>query len=87
MCLGRDDIGSLEPGKRADVALFAVDSLAFAGADADLVSALALCSPQRVRHLFVDGKPVVEHGRLVTADEEAIAREGHRMARSILLRS
>ena len=27
-CLGRDDIGSIQPGKRGDVALFAVDGLA-----------------------------------------------------------
>jgi cytosine/adenosine deaminase-related metal-dependent hydrolase len=86
-CLGRDDVGSLEPGKRADVALFAVDTLAHAGADADPVAALALCSPQRVRHLVVEGRQVVVDGRLVTADEDAIAREGHRMARVILDRA
>src|SRR3984893_13245192 len=34
-CLGRDDVGSLEVGKRADIALFATDGLAFRGAGAD----------------------------------------------------
>jgi cytosine/adenosine deaminase-related metal-dependent hydrolase len=82
-CLGRDDIGSIEPGKRADVALFGVDGVAFAGAEADPVAALVACSPQRVRHLFVDGQPVVQDERLTNADEEAIAAEGHRVARQI----
>jgi 8-oxoguanine deaminase len=72
---------------RADVALFAVDTLAFAGADGDPLAALALCSPQRVRHLMVEGRPVVTDGRLVTADEDAIARDGHRHARRILGRA
>jgi cytosine/adenosine deaminase-related metal-dependent hydrolase len=83
-CLGRDDIGSLEAGKRADVALFDVDALAFAGAQADLVAALAMCATQRVRDLFVEGRAVVRHARLVTADEESIATEGRRVARAIL---
>jgi len=81
--LGRDDIGSIEPGKRADVALFGVDGLGFAGAGADPVAALAFCTPQRVRHLFVEGRTVVQDGHLATADEEAIAAEGHRVARKI----
>ena len=86
-CLGRDDIGSLEVGKRADIALFDVDGLAFAGAEADPVAALVFCAPERVRDLFVDGRRVVEAGRLVTAYEEAIAGEGHRVARRILERA
>ena len=83
-CLGRgDDIGSLEPGKRGDVALFGIDDLAHAGADGDPVAAVVLCAPQRVWHLFVEGRPVVRDGRLVTADEDEIAVEGHREARRI----
>ncbi len=82
-CLGREDIGSLEPGKRADVALFPVDGLAFAGAEADLVAALLFCGPPRVRHLFVEGRPVVREGRLVGADEAEIAAEGRRLGRRI----
>jgi len=83
-CLGRDDIGVLEPGRRGDVALFALDSLALAGAEADPASALVYCAPQRVRHLFVDGRAVVQDGHLVRVDEEVIAREGHRVGRRIV---
>ena len=83
-CLGRDDIGVLEPGRRGDVALFALDSLALAGAEADPAAALVYCGPQRVRHLFVDGRAVVQDGHLVRVDEEVIAREGHRVGRRIV---
>jgi cytosine/adenosine deaminase-related metal-dependent hydrolase len=82
-CLGREDIGSIEPGKRADVALFEVDDLHHAGAESDPFAAVVHCSPQRVRHLLVDGRPVVRDGRLVTADEGEITAEGRRVARRI----
>jgi cytosine/adenosine deaminase-related metal-dependent hydrolase len=78
--LGREDVGSLEPGKRADVALFPVDGLETAGADVDPVAALVLAPPPRVRHLLVEGRAVVRDGRLANADEDEIAREGHRVA-------
>lgn len=85
-CLGWEDIGSLEVGKRADIGLFSVEGVAFAGAEADLVAALVFCTPQRVKHLLVEGRPVVRDGRLVTADEEDIATHGRRVARRILQR-
>jgi hypothetical protein len=68
---------------RADVALFPVDGLETAGADVDPVAALVLAPPPRVRHLLVDGLPAVLDGHLTRADESAIAREGHRVARRI----
>ncbi len=86
-CLGRDDIGSLEPGKRADVALVSVNGLRFAGAEADLVAALIYCAPPHVKHLFVEGRQVVRDGRLALADEEEISTEGRRVALRILARS
>ncbi|MDR7554511.1 MAG: 8-oxoguanine deaminase [Armatimonadota bacterium] len=82
-CLGRDDIGALVPGRRADVALFDVEDLAHAGAARDPVAALVYCAPGRVKHLVVDGRVVVRDFHLVTADEEAIAAQGHRLARAI----
>ncbi len=83
-CLGRDDVGSLEVGKRGDIALFALDPLALAGAEADPVAALVYCFPQGVRHLFVEGRPVVDDRRLVNLDPAAIAQEGRRVGRRLL---
>ena len=73
-CLGRDDCGSLEVGKCADIACFRVDDLAHAGIK-DLVAALALAPPARAQTVIVNGRVVVREGRLLTADEDEIARE------------
>jgi cytosine/adenosine deaminase-related metal-dependent hydrolase len=81
--LGRDDIGSLEPGKCADLAVWRTDRLEFGGAD-DLVAALVLAAPQRVEHLYVGGEEVVRGGRLVNADEDEIAREHRAQAARFL---
>ncbi len=72
-CLGRDDIGSIAPGMRADVALFEVGDLAHVGAG-DPVAALVFCSPRSPRHLLVEGRPVVRDHRLVAVDQDEIAR-------------
>jgi cytosine/adenosine deaminase-related metal-dependent hydrolase len=81
-CLGRDDVGSIEPGKRGDVALFEVDDLARAGAS-DPVASLILCAPRGPRHLLVEGRPVVRERRLVGMDQEEIRSRGHELARRI----
>jgi 8-oxoguanine deaminase len=74
--LGRDDIGSLEPGKRADIAVWRTDGLELAGADGgDRVAGLVLSGPHRAERLYVGGAPVVRDGHLVRADEDEIARE------------
>jgi cytosine/adenosine deaminase-related metal-dependent hydrolase len=75
--LGRDDLGSLEPGKRADIAVWRTDTLEMAGSR-DLVPGLVLSAPHRVDRLYVGGEEVVREGRLVHADEEEIARH-HRV--------
>ena len=72
-CLGRDDCGILEQGKCADIACFRVDDLAHAGIK-DLVAALALAPPARAQTVVVNGRVVVREGRLLTADEDKIAR-------------
>jgi cytosine/adenosine deaminase-related metal-dependent hydrolase len=77
--LRRDDLGSLEPGKRADVAVWATDGLELGGAD-DLVAGLVLSGPHRVDTLYVGGEKVVAGGGLVRASEEEIAREHRKEA-------
>jgi cytosine/adenosine deaminase-related metal-dependent hydrolase len=71
-CLGRDaELGSLEPGKLADLAVWRTDHLAGAGI-ADPVVNLVFGAPV-LEHLFVGGQPVVSSGQLTTADPAALA--------------
>jgi cytosine/adenosine deaminase-related metal-dependent hydrolase len=72
--LRRSDIGSLEPGKRADIAVWSLDGLELAGA-ADPVAGLVFSAPHRVDRLFVGGEEIVRDGHLVRADEREIARQ------------
>jgi len=78
--LGRDDIGSLEPGKCADLAIWRTDGLELGGAD-DLVAALVFTAPHRVDRLLVGGEEIVRGGALVHADEAEIARDHRVQAR------
>ncbi len=74
-CLGREaEIGSLEAGKLADVALWRVDGLVHAGIS-DPVAAFVFGPAPRVEHLLVNGQAVVEGGELKTADVEMVAGE------------
>ncbi|TVL92905.1 8-oxoguanine deaminase [Streptomyces sp. SAJ15] len=83
--LGRaDEIGSLEPGKLADLVLWRLDGIGHSTI-ADPVAALVLGAAAPVTLSLVNGRAVVEDGRLTTVDEEAIARrtrdEARRLAR------
>jgi 8-oxoguanine deaminase len=84
-CLGRDDeLGHLSAGALADVALWDLGEVGFAGI-ADPVAALAFGPTRPVHTLLVCGTPVVEDGELRTADPVTLAsnlaRESARMAR------
>ena len=79
--LGRNDIGSIEPGKAADIAIFDVSGIDFAGAQSDPVAALAFCGAgHRTKYTIVNGEVVVENGRLTKVDEIKVARNANRIA-------
>jgi cytosine/adenosine deaminase-related metal-dependent hydrolase len=72
-CLGRDEeIGSLEPGKCADIAVWRLDSYGHAGI-ADPVAALVLGPPRNVDTLIVNGEFIVEEGHMTRIDEREVA--------------
>lgn len=84
--LGWDtEIGSLEAGKLADVALWKLDTLPHAGID-DPVAALVLGAAPPVELLLVQGRPVVRHDRMVTIDEEAAGRATQRVQTALMTR-
>ena len=72
--LGRNDVGVIAPGMRADIAVWDVSSIEYSGAW-DPVAALILCGPKRVRDLYVDGRKVVSEGNLVTMDENELVEQ------------
>lgn len=81
-CLGRDaDVGSLEVGKLADLAVWDVGGLAGDGI-ADPVVTLVFGAP-RLAHLVVGGRAVVRGGELLTADTEELAMASGRASRTL----
>ena len=85
--LGREaEIGSLEAGKLADIALWRLDTLPHAGI-ADPVAALVLGARPPLELLLVNGLPVVEHDQVVTADERQVTEDSRRAAVALADRS
>jgi len=77
--LGRDDLGAIEPGRCADLAVWRTDVIELAGAR-DPVAGLVFSAPHRVDRLLVGGEDVVREGQLVRASEEEIARVHRKQA-------
>jgi cytosine/adenosine deaminase-related metal-dependent hydrolase len=87
--LGRTgELGTLEPGKAADVVLFDVSGLDRAGALSDPLAALVFTGiSHRAHTVIVDGKAVVRDGRLTLVEEEAVARRAHAASRRLFERA
>ncbi|HPS33465.1 MAG TPA: 8-oxoguanine deaminase [Anaerolineaceae bacterium] len=66
--LGRQDIGSLEPGKCADFFAINLNRLEYTGAWQDPLAAVVFCSPVQADWTVVGGRPVVKEGRLLSLD-------------------
>ena len=82
--LGRDDIGSLAPGKAADLAAFDLGDIGVAGAEWDPVAALVFCGPLRADVTIVQGRVVVLEGRCVTVDRGMALERHATLARGLI---
>ena len=78
--LGRDDIGSLEPGKCADFIALRLDRLGYAGALHDPVAAAVFCAPAAVDVSVVHGRKVVDQGQLIGVDLPVLIENHNRTA-------
>lgn len=76
--LGRDDIGSLQPGKAADFTAFPIGGLAHAGALHDPVAALLFCAPVQATETWVHGRPVIREGRPAGVELESLVERHNR---------
>jgi cytosine/adenosine deaminase-related metal-dependent hydrolase len=82
--LGRDDIGALAPGMSADLVMFRLDKLAYAGALHDPVAALVFCTPSNVDCSIIHGRVVVKEGQLVTLDLGPLVERHNGLARELM---
>jgi cytosine/adenosine deaminase-related metal-dependent hydrolase len=84
--LGRDDIGHLAPGMAADMALFDLRTIALAGgAVHDPVGALMLCAPAQAAYTVVNGRVVVDQGRLSSVDAGPVVERHNRLAHQLVV--
>lgn len=83
--LNRDDIGSLEEGKAADIAIFDTrDKISHAGAVCDPVGSLIASQAIPAEYVIINGKIVVEDKKLKTVDLQNIIENQNRLAGEII---
>ena len=78
--LGRDDVGYLAPGMSADFIAINLNQVTFAGALQHPVAAVVMCQPPNVDLSVINGRVVVEDGRLTTLDLEPVLRRHNEIA-------
>ena len=81
--LNRDDIGALKPGMSADLVLFDLNKLGFAGSWHDPVAALVFCTPADVSYSVINGRVVVKDGQFTTLDLGNVLERHNQLAHDL----
>jgi cytosine/adenosine deaminase-related metal-dependent hydrolase len=82
--LGREDIGSLQPGMAADFIAINIDTPQLAGAQHDPVAALLFCDVDRVDYSFINGRCVVKERQFLPFDLEPVSAEVNQLSRAMV---
>lgn len=82
--LGRNDIGVLAPNMSADFIAINLDQVHFAGALPDPVAAVLFCHSGHVDYSFINGKKVVDQGRITTVDLMPLMEKHNQLARQLV---
>lgn len=82
--LGRDDIGSLAPGKCADFFALKLNTIAFAGGLSDPVAAVVFCAPHAVHTTVVNGQIIVDGGEISRMDMAPVIEEHNAWSRKLI---
>ncbi len=82
--LGRDDIGILAENKAADIVLYDLDDVAFAGCHNPLVGLVTCGNSSLVKMTMVNGKVVVKDGMIITQNSKEIKTKAHKIATDIV---
>jgi 8-oxoguanine deaminase len=82
--LNRSDLGQIAKGKAADLAVFDLNQIAFAGAQHDPVAALVFCQTVPAAYTIVNGKVLVRQGRLAGVDLQSLLTQHNRWAAQLV---
>ncbi len=83
--LGRDDIGHLAVGMCGDFFSIDLHTVDYAGALHDPVAAVVFCAPQKAKYTVINGRVVVDNGRVITVDMEPVIAAHNRFANQLVL--
>lgn len=84
--LGRDDIGRIAPGCSADLIAINLNRVEYAGALHDPLAAVVFCAARGVDFSMIDGRVVVEQGRLTTIDLPRVIERHNQISRALIRR-
>ena len=78
-------VGRLEEGWAADLAIFDVSGIAYAGSHSDPIASLLFCGcDHTAKYTIVNGQIVVDDRRVVGIDEDELARKANRISETLL---
>jgi 5-methylthioadenosine/S-adenosylhomocysteine deaminase len=80
-------IGSIEPGKRADLVLYDLDTPEWRPLLNPVNNLVYAASGASVRTVLIDGRVVLDEGRLTTLDERALYERVERLSRAHVRRA
>ena len=78
-------VGRLEEGWAADLAIFDVSGIAYAGSHSDPIASLLFCGcDHTAKYTIVNGQIVVDDRKVVGIDEDELARKANRISETLL---
>jgi len=81
--LNRDDVGALKPGMSADIVMFNLKQIGYAGAWHDPVAALVFCTPSDVAYSIINGRVVVREGQITSLDLPRVLEKHNHLAHQL----
>jgi cytosine/adenosine deaminase-related metal-dependent hydrolase len=83
--LNFSNVGRLEESWAADLAIFDVSTLPYAGSQSDPVASLLFCGTNHnTDYTIINGKVVVDHGQLVGYDEQELAEKANAISKRMM---
>jgi len=82
--LGRDDIGSIEVGKSADIIAINLNQMQYSGATHDPLAAIVFCHPMKVDFSMINGKVLIENGVFCNLDLQPLITEHQILSKNML---